>query len=179
MPPATDEQQNKRAEWRNSLRSCAALTPQHREPPPGSKCVLEEGRVWRREKRRKRPGGLTLLAAEEDSDIISRQLLHFSVAVSSLCPLLSPRKPHSCSRSGSPTARLVVVGEVVFSHVASCFLCCWLLSMSWPGPWRAAPCGNFFCLRVFVCVCFGVYYLICVRVLLDLCVRTTSFICST
>lgn len=108
---------------------------------------------------------VTLFAAEEDSDIIFRQLLsasfHFSVVFAlpgylflsasfpSYLSLISYRKAHGSSdkrrRSVNPTARLVVVGQVVFCHVA-CSFCCFICR---PGPWRGCRCANFFCLRVF------------------------------
>lgn len=120
----------------------------------------KEGRVSKGEKM-----SVTLFAAEEDSDIIFRQLLsvsfHFSVvfvlpdylfrsaSLPSYLSLISYRKAHGSSdrrrRSVSPTARLVVVGQVVFCHVACC-LCCFICR---PGPWRGCRCANFFCLRVF------------------------------
>lgn len=96
---------------------------------------------------------VTLIAAEEDSDIISRQLLsvsfHFSVVLSSPPASLSYIKPHSSS-SSNKTARRLIVGEVF--HVAR-FLSCFLffsffLAAAWLHSATVAVKTSF------VCVCF-------------------------
>lgn len=116
------------AELHTSVRAHMQRCKSLQEPQPlyiqsfGRKCPHSEGGGT---KRTDRVDSVTLIAAEEDSDIISRQLLsvsfHFSVVLSSPSASLSYIKPHSSSSRSNKTARRLIVGEV--SHVARCLSC--------------------------------------------------------
>lgn len=106
----------KQTEWRclqEVIQPWRLYHTQRRLKPNSWNCLLKtnEGVRWKG-----RVGGRCYLVRSGGGfrHYLQSTSLHFSVARCSLSSFLSYRNPHSCSASGSPTARLVFVGEVVF-----------------------------------------------------------------